>query len=207
MSGSTSGRPPTKVLVIEDEKSLAQLYQEWLSSEYEVGVVYSGDDAFEATVQEEWDAILLDRRMPGISGDEVLDRLRDAGNDLPVAMVTAVEPDFDIIELGFDDYIVKPVSKQDLHDTVQRLLDLGTYDAAIQRYYSLASTKAALEVNKTADELQNSTEYQQLQEELEEVEKSVDDRRDIVFGEDGGRAVFNDRFGSSQRNMEPTGQG
>lgn len=47
--------------------------------------------------------------MPVRSGNEVLDKMRIAGYDWCVAMVTTVEPDLDILEMGFDDYLVKPV--------------------------------------------------------------------------------------------------
>ena len=110
------------VLVVEDEPDLADLYAAWLGDEYRVRTAYGGREALdELDEADEVDAILLDRRMPGLSGDEVLTAVRDRGIDCRVAMVTAVEPDFDILEMGFDDYLVKPVSKDDLLGVVETM--------------------------------------------------------------------------------------
>jgi len=106
-----SEQPPL-VLVVEDEPDLADLYAAWLGDEYRVRTAYGGQEALDELdeADDEVDAILLDRRMPGLSGDEVLAAVRERGIDCRVAMVTAVEPDFDILKMGFDDYLVKPVT-------------------------------------------------------------------------------------------------
>jgi YesN/AraC family two-component response regulator len=114
-------------------------------------------------------------------------------------MVTAVDPDFDIVEMGFDDYIVKPVTREDLHDTVEQLIGLGDYDSAMQQYFSLASKKAALETNKTERELQNSSEYQELKQRLEAVQQQVDANRDSFFEGGAADGVFKDRMNGSKQ--------
>ncbi len=85
---------------------------------YDVRRAYEGHEALEL-LDGEVNIVLLDRRMPGLSGDEVLSELRRRELHSRVVMVTAVKPDFDIIDMGFDDYLVKPVSKDDLFTTVQ----------------------------------------------------------------------------------------
>lgn len=187
-----------RVLVVEDEQELADLYTEWLKPAFEAEAVYGGEAGIDL-LDEGWDAVLLDRRMPGITGDEVLSEARSRGYDFPVAMVTAVEPDFDIVEMGFDDYIVKPVTREDLHETVEQLIDLSDYDSAMQRYFSLASKKAALETNKTERELQNSDEYQSLKRRLEAVQKEVDANRDSFFEDGATDSVFQDRMSGSKQ--------
>ena len=160
------------VLMAEDEKNLADVYTMWLSANYEVQTAYDGEEALRQ-FSDDVDAVLLDRRMPKFSGDEVLEALRDHGFEGPIGMVTAVDPDFDIIEMGFDDYIVKPIMKEDLLAFVDDLLALRGYENAVQRYYELASKKAALESNKTRDELSDSEEYQALVVELDEVRQAA----------------------------------
>jgi len=59
-------------------------------------------------IDETVDVVLLDRMMPGMSGQEVLAAIRERGLDCRVAMVTAVDADFDVIEMGFDEYLGKP---------------------------------------------------------------------------------------------------
>ncbi len=91
--------------------------------------------------------------MPGLSGDEVLEQIRDRDLNSRVVMVTAVKPDFDIIDMGFDDYLVKPVSKDDLYTTVEGMLSRIEYDNQMQEYFSLVSKKAVLEAEKDEAEL------------------------------------------------------
>ena len=162
------------VLVVEDEPDLADLYATWLSNDYEVRVAYGGREALD-NLDDQVSVVLLDRRMPDLSGDEVLAAIRERDIKCRVAMVTAVEPDFDIIKMGFDDYLVKPVSKDDLHDTVSNLLLRNEYDEGIQRLFALASKRALLESEKGEAALAENEEYQKLTDELEELRAEVDD--------------------------------
>ena len=162
------------VLVIDDEPDLADLYAAWLTDEYEVRTAYGGDEALDG-MDEDVDVALIDRLMPDLSGDEVLDRVREAGYNCRVAMVTAVEPDFDIIEMGFDDYLVKPVSREDLVDTVEQLLLRSEYDERIQQFFALASKKALLDSEKTEPELRASEEYARLVDRLAVIREESDE--------------------------------
>jgi two-component system response regulator AdeR len=158
--------------VVEDESDLADLYAAWLQRGYRVRTAYGGHEAVEQ-LDEEVDVILLDRRMPGLSGDEVLDTVRERGIDCRVAMVTAVEPDLDILNMGFDQYLVKPVSRDALLETVSNLELRGEYDAGVQELFSLASKKALLESEKTETELAESEEYQEFEHRLAELRKKL----------------------------------
>ena len=161
------------VLVVEDEPDLADLYATWLSVEYEVRTAYGGREAIEL-LDDVVDVILLDRRMPDLPGDEVLQVVRDRDLECRVAMVTAVEPDFDIIAMGFDDYLVKPVSKDDLRDTVDSLLLRDEYDEGIGELFSLASKKALLESEKGPEDLKTNDEYQHLTDRISDLRTNLD---------------------------------
>ena len=176
-----SEQPPL-VLVVEDEPDLADLYAAWLGDEYRVRTAYGGREALDELdeADDAVNAILLDRRMPGLSGDEVLTAVRDRGIDCRVAMVTAVEPDFDILEMGFDDYLVKPVTSDTLRETVEGLLRRGEYDSEVQELFSLTSKKAMLESEKSASDLADNEEYQRLTERIEELRDRADQSRDAV---------------------------
>ncbi len=167
-----SDEPPL-VLVVEDEPDLADLYATWLSAGYRVRTAYGGRQALDM-LDASVDAVLLDRRMPDLSGDEVLVAVRDRGIDCRVAMVTAVEPDFDIIEMGFDDYLIKPVTKEALHEMVSNLLARTDYDTGVQELFSLSSKKALLESEKSRNELAESEEYNELTERLDELQQELD---------------------------------
>ncbi|MFA1611052.1 response regulator transcription factor [Halobellus rubicundus] len=179
------------VLVVEDEPDLADLYATWLRDEYRVRVAYGGREALEQ-LDDEVDIALLDRRMPDLSGDEALEAIRERGVDCRVAMVTAVEPDFDILEMGFDDYLVKPVSREALKETVENLLLRNTYDEGIQELFSLASKKALLESEKDPVSLENNEEYQELSERVAELRSQLDETLTQFGDEDDFTAVYRD---------------
>jgi len=136
-----------RVLIVEDERGLADNYAEILDREYTVETVYDGETAL-SVVDETVDAILLDRRMPGLSGGEVLSRLRDRGYDGPVTMLTAVKPDWDIVEMGFDDYLLKPIGMTELTEAVERLAVFATVDWTVRQHVRQTVTQAALEGQK-----------------------------------------------------------
>ncbi|WP_408958722.1 HalX domain-containing protein [Natrinema sp. 74] len=184
------------VLIVEDEPDLANLYTAWLAEECHVETAYDGNEALEA-IDEETDIVLLDRRMPGLSGDTVLDTIRERQLDCRVGMVTAVEPDFDIIEMGFDDYLVKPVSKDELVAIIDQLVLRSTYDEQLQEFFALASKKALLDDQKTEAERRSSQEYAELKDRLAVLRVRVDDTMKELLERDGYRQLCQDMAGES----------
>ena len=179
-----------KVLVVDDEREIADLYARWLEDDYEVVVAYTGGDALEA-LDESIDVVLLDRRIPDLHGDEVLERIRERELDCWVAMVTAVEPEFDILDMGFDDYLVKPVTGDGLRDTVSTLVSRGAYDAALRDHFAAVSKWAVLSSQHAPEELADSPEFRSLEEEIDaqraELDELMGDLTDADF-----RAVLRD---------------
>ncbi|MFB6095710.1 MAG: response regulator [Halodesulfurarchaeum sp.] len=170
------------VLIVDDEVNITELFGAWLEPDYEVRTANGGEEALDA-LDESVDVVLLDRRMPGLSGDDVLEVIREKEYDCRVAMVTAVEPDFDVIEMGFDDYLTKPIDREGLEEVIESLLSRKEYDEQIRRYFSLASKKATLESAKPTSELEASEEYQELVEEVEalgaELDRSLESEEDF----------------------------
>jgi len=164
----------TTVLVVDDEQDLADLYAAWLQDEYEVRTAYGGERALEL-IDDAVDVALVDRLMPDRSGDEVVEEIRARGFDCRVSMVTAVEPDFDIMDLGFDDYVVKPVRREELLDTVETLLQREAYDSQLQEYFSLVSKRTALEAQKSEHELADSEAYAELTDRIEKLDADIDE--------------------------------
>ena len=177
-----TGETPT-VLVVDDERDLADLYAAWLADEYEVRTAYGGKEAVEE-MDETIDVALVDRLMPQTSGGEVVEHIREEGYDCSISMVTAVEPDFDIIEMRFDEYIVKPVHRESLHDVVETLLTRSAYDDKLQEMFSLASKRGALKTQKTPDELEESDPYRELTDRLEELREELDRTADDLSERD-----------------------
>lgn len=178
------------VLVVEDERELADLFADWLSTTYDVRTTYSAAGALDE-LDDAVDVVLLDRRLPKQSGDEVLETVRAEGYDCKVAMVTAVDPDFDTLELGFDTYVVKPVEREELNALVRRLLARSLYSEDVQEYFALASKRAAIETAKSEKELADHDQYDQLCEDVEAMRAGLDQLVKKLDEEDF-LAVFHD---------------
>ncbi|MHC3439593.1 HalX domain-containing protein [Natrialbaceae archaeon A-gly3] len=162
------------VLIVEDEPDLAELYATWLAGHATTETASDGTTALEV-IDEDVDVVLLDRRIPRVSGDEVLETIRERGHDCHVAMVTAVEPGFGIVGMEFDDYLVKPVSKDELRDLIERLLLHSSYDEQLREYFSLSSKKALLDAEKSEAERRASREYARLKDQLAVLRTEVDE--------------------------------
>jgi DNA-binding response OmpR family regulator len=119
--------------------------------------------------------VLLDRRMPGISGDGVLDNIRAEELDCRVIMVTAVDPDLDIVEMPFDDYLCKPIDKETMLSAIDQQLRSVEYDDQLTEYMSVAAKIGVLESEKTEVELDASEEYNELVEREDELAAALDD--------------------------------
>lgn len=106
-----------KILVVDDEKPIADILQFTLEKEgYEVVCAYDGDEALEKVNQEKPDLILLDIMLPKKDGNEVC-RLIRQHYQMPIIMLTARDSEVDKVlglELGADDYVTKPYSSREL---------------------------------------------------------------------------------------------
>jgi len=109
------------ILVVEDRQPLADLYAGWLDVDHEVQTAYTGREAV-SMLDDSIDVLLLDRRLPDISGDDVFEISTNRGLSCRVAMITAAELTFETATKGLDDYLLKPVSRTTLRKTVDRLL-------------------------------------------------------------------------------------
>ncbi|MFW6017203.1 MAG: response regulator [Halapricum sp.] len=171
---STAPAERGTVLVVEDEQHLADLYTEYLGDRYEVRTAYGGREGIEM-LAEDIDVVLLDRRMPVVSGNEVLAAIEENGYDPRIAMVTAVDPDFDIIDLGVDDYLVKPVSKNALVNVVDRLVTITEYSERLQELTSKKLKRNVLQIEKPKSELRESDRYADLEAEIDRLEAELDE--------------------------------
>lgn len=171
MSNPTGGNRP-EVVIVEDVDRLASLYEDYLSGKYNVKVANTGEEAL-TVVSRSTDVILLDRKLPGRSGDEILGELRDIGNDAPVAMVSAVDPGPELFKLDVEEYLEKPVSKEELVNLVEKLLTRESLDDRMRDYLSLVDRKKMLEESDSVDDLHSDKEYnfiaQKLQNKREEL--------------------------------------
>lgn len=168
-----TGSTDVTVLVVDDEEAVADAYALQIENEYETRVAYGGQEALEK-VDGDVDVVLLDRRMPDLSGDDVLDQIRDRELDCRVVMVTAVDPDFDIVEMPFDDYLQKPVNREELLEAIDQQLSVEEYDDKFSEYMELSSKIELLEAEKPAQELEENEDLQEMRERAATLKSEVD---------------------------------
>ncbi|WP_187646753.1 response regulator transcription factor [Nitrosophilus labii] len=117
-----------KILLLEDDLMLSELIKEHLSEKgYEVIHFLNGEEAFEYLYEKRVDLILLDIKVPGISGFELLKKLRENKDTTPAIMITSANSSKDVkegFELGCDDYIKKPFEFEELDARVEHILKL-----------------------------------------------------------------------------------
>ena len=183
------------VLVVEDEANLAELYASFLAGEYDVRTAYDGGEALEM-MGPEVDVVLLDRKLPHTSGDEVLERIRGRNYDAYVAMVTAVDPDFDIVDVPVDDYLCKPVTRSDLLRTVEAFYARRTYDELQRELSAKLVRRNVLAVEKTAAELEASEEFQRLEARIAELREEVEHLSRSLGDADDGTPPTESAIGS-----------
>ena len=122
------------ILIVEDEFAVARGIQYALQQEgYEVDVARSGEEGLEFATTQAPDLVVLDVRLPGIDGFEVLRRLRAVGSKAPVLFLTARDDEVDKVvglELGADDYLTKPFGLRELMSRIRALLRRAYGDLA-----------------------------------------------------------------------------
>jgi DNA-binding response OmpR family regulator len=113
------------VLIVEDEPSIAEVVGLYLRrAGYQVQMAQDGKAALDILARQAPDLVILDLMLPGVDGYEITRWLRDR-NDVPIIMLTARRDERDRIaglELGADDYVVKPFSPQELVSRVRAVL-------------------------------------------------------------------------------------
>jgi len=168
-----SAGDPT-VLIVDDEEAVADAYTAQLAQSYETRTAYGGKQALEV-IDDEVDVVLLDRRMPDVSGDEVLERIRERDLDCRVIMVTAVDPDFDIVDMPFEDYLRKPAGSEELVGAIERQLRASDYDQRITEFIELSTKLGLLEREKPARELEDDEDVERLRRRIEQLQAELDD--------------------------------
>ncbi len=114
-----------KILIVEDEKSLAKALKAILeNSKYSVDVVYNGDDAVTFITGTKYDAVILDLMIPGLDGIGVIKKVRKNGIDVPILILSAkAEVDDKVLGLdsGANDYLSKPFAPKELLARIRAL--------------------------------------------------------------------------------------
>jgi DNA-binding NtrC family response regulator len=127
-----------RILLVEDEKLIRWSLANRLAKEgYQVREADNGTDALRTVDEQEVDVVLLDYRLPGVDGLEVLRRLGQGHPELPVVMMTAystVESAIEAMKLGAFDYLNKPFEMDELLVTIQKALETTALKRELGRY-------------------------------------------------------------------------
>jgi len=123
----------TSVLIVDDDRAMVGMVASLLGAEgYELITAYDGETAIRRHAEELPDLVILDRRLPKLSGDEVCKRIR-ASAATPILMLTGErgeEERVKLLDLGADDYLEKPFGRKELLARVRALLRRAQHAAA-----------------------------------------------------------------------------
>lgn len=117
---------PEKVLVIDDEKSICDAISFILKSDYSVTAATNGTEGLLLAESVGFDCIISDIKMDGVSGIDVLKKVKEMDGDVPVIMITAfgsIDSAIEAIKIGASDYVTKPFVNEDLRLRVKKALE------------------------------------------------------------------------------------
>lgn len=175
------------VLIVEDEESLATLHDHHLQDKYDTEIAFNAGEAL-VKLSPDVDLVLLDRRMPGMSGDELLSHIGDWEANCQVIMVTAVDPDVELVNMPIAGYLTKPVSKEEILDATEQALLLREYESLITEYYEAKRKHALLISEFSTNEMTDNDEFAELESRVsslkEQIESIIDSFPDDEFAKE-----------------------
>lgn len=147
-----------RLLVVEDQKDLNEIITRKLTNEhYSVDSCFSGDEALDFMRCAEYDGVILDIMLPGITGIGVLKEIRSAGDTTPVLLLTAmgtVEDRVAGLDAGADDYLVKPFDFDELMARIRAMIRRGGERASsVMTSGDLVLDSAARQVTRGGKEI------------------------------------------------------
>ncbi|HEX6555396.1 MAG TPA: response regulator transcription factor [Ktedonobacteraceae bacterium] len=156
------------ILIVDDDSRITDLIRRILAYEgYSVAIAATGSEALNRSLERPPDLIVLDIMMPGLDGLEVAQRLREAGDNVPILMLTARDTVADRVkglETGADDYLVKPFAPEELVARVKALLRRSQEERhEVLRYADVELDTGTRVAHRGAREIELSpTEYELL---------------------------------------------
>ncbi|WP_209309434.1 response regulator [Haloarcula amylovorans] len=161
------------VLVVDDEADCRTLYRIWLQKSFDVVTAKDGIEALDQ-FDETIDIVLLDREMSRKDGIEVATELAARDADAFVAMISGVEPGTDLLEIPVDEYLQKPVGREDVLGLVDRAMALSQYRRRFRQFCSLATRIATVEQHVHQTELDGDATYRDAVARLERERRRVE---------------------------------
>lgn len=164
---------PSNILIIEDERDTANLYQNYLEDEYSTTLATSGEQAIEE-LDQSTDLILLDLNLPRMNGEEVIEAIENdevEHTDPRIIILTTREPTTNILEYPIDKYKMKPIYRDDLHSLINDIALQNKFQHLSTTLFQKRSKRNALnQAGKTDTET-----YRELLNAIDELEAQIED--------------------------------
>lgn len=162
---------PSDILIIEDERDTANLYQNYLEDEYTTTLATSGEQAIEE-LNPDIDLLLLDLNLPRMNGEEVIEAIQNdevRHNDPRIIILTTREPTPQILDYPIDKYKMKPVYRDDLHNLINDISFQNKFQHISKTLFQKRSKRNALnQAGKTDTET-----YRELLDSIEKLESEL----------------------------------
>ncbi|OYR59000.1 HalX domain-containing protein [Halorubrum halodurans] len=152
--------PDATVLIIEDDREEAESYAGWLD-DYDVRLAADGENAL-AGLDGDVDVILLDGDLSDPPSEELLGRLRARSLDCQIALLSGAQVGSDVLRLDIDEYVPRPLNREELRETVRRLADHGAVAGSVETYLSLVSRRRRIEARRSDEDLTDDERYREL---------------------------------------------
>lgn len=156
------------VVIIEDEESLAELFSKRLDDEYNATIATHAGNGI-AEIDAETDYVLLDRKLPGMSGDRVLEYIVDQPYDINVIIISAIDPDQNVIHQPYDEYITKTVDEGEIQDAIDRVEVKNRFVELLSQYVKKAETWEVVRSELNTAESDADVDLGMIESELDEI--------------------------------------
>jgi DNA-binding response OmpR family regulator len=181
------------VLIIEDDGEQAAEYADWLEG-YAVRTAGDGEGALDA-LDGDVDVVLLDGDLADPPAEELLGQLRARQPDCQVGLLSGTSVGNEVLRLDMDEYVPRPLGRDELRETVARLVDHGAVEGAVETYLSLVARRRRIEARRDEADLADDERYRELTGEIAARRRQIDtllsEIDDPVAGA-GGDAVDTD---------------
>lgn len=154
----------TTVLIVEDDRELAEEYAGWLA-DCETRIATDAEAAYEL-LDRDVDVVLLDQSLPDTPSAEVVGGIRTRGGNPQIGLLSGIEADSEVWHLDIDEYVPRPVTRDELRETVERLDDRKAVTGAVEKYLTLVARKRSLEARRDSADLADDERYRELTGEL-----------------------------------------
>ncbi|MFH2055243.1 MAG: response regulator [bacterium] len=147
----------TRILVVDDELFVRELLEEFFGkTDYLVDTAKNAEEALELLDEHEYQAALFDLKLPDMDGVELLERVRAAGNDMPVVFMTGyptVDSAVSALRNQAHDYVLKPFRLQELESTVAAAIRAPRYSYPTAVAALMESSQSPLWADETIDRI------------------------------------------------------